>query len=277
MTVRVVGEVNTARGEFRLAQFVEHAFGYDRRAVVHADDPALDDGRNHQTDDLVDGDRRFVEHFGNDDHRVVARLADTEGQVSGTAAHRRHDEPVAAGAGIDIDGPGDHRTLVFSRFVAEGRRAVGQRKVVVDGFRDMYVGDRMTLFFQKFGHAVGRRCRVVAADGHQQLDVVLGEELPVETLLEIFVRRFEAAHAQERTREVENFVRFEEGDVLRGGRFAEEPCETFVESDDAVSLLQEGFCHAAHYRIHARCRAAARENGNRFVSFGHIVSDFIAL
>lgn len=277
MTVRVVGEVNTARGEFRLAQFVEHAFGYDRRAVVHADDPALDDGRNHQTDDLVDGDRRFVEHFGNDDHRVVARLADTEGQVSGTAAHRRHDEPVAAGAGIDIDGPGDHRTLVFSRFVAEGRRAVGQRKVVVDGFRDMYVGDRMTLFFQKFGHAVGRRCRVVAADGHQQLDVVLGEELPVETLLEIFVRRFEAAHAQERTREVENFVRFEEGDVLRGGRFAEEPCETFVESDDAVSLLQEGFCHAAHYRIHARCRAAARENGDRFVSFGHIVSDFIAL
>lgn len=157
--------------------------------------------------------------------RVVARLADTEGQVSGTAAHRRHDEPVAAGAGIDIDGPGDHRTLVFGRFVAEGRRAVGQRKVVVDGFRDMYVGDRMTLFFQKFGHAVGRRCRVVAADGHQQLDVVLGEELPVETLLEIFVRRFEAAHAQERTREVENFVRFEEGDVLRGGRFAEEPCE----------------------------------------------------
>jgi len=59
--------------------------------------------------------------------------------------------------------------------------------------------------------------------------------------------------------------------------FAEEPCETFVESDDAVSLLQEGFCHAAHYRIHARCRAAARENGDRFVSFGHIVSDFIAL
>ena len=134
----------------------------------------------------------------------------------------------------------------------------------------------MTLFFQKFGHAVGRRCRVVAADGHQQLDVVLGEELPVETLLEIFVRRFEAAHAQERTREVENFVRFEEGDVLRGGRFAEDPRETFVESDDAVSLLQEGFCHAAHYRIHARCRAAARENGDRFVSFGHIVSDFIA-
>ena len=42
--------------------------------------------------------------FGNDDHRVVARLADTEGQVSGAAAHRRHDEPVAAGAGIDIDG-----------------------------------------------------------------------------------------------------------------------------------------------------------------------------
>lgn len=75
---------------------------------------------------------------------------------------------------------------------------------------------------------------------------------------------------------VENFVRFEEGDVLRGGRFAEEPQKPLWSPMTLYPFCRSCLCHAAHYRIHARCRAAARENGDRFVSFGHIVSDFMA-
>lgn len=137
-------------------------------------------------------------NISNDDHRVVARLADTEGQVSGAAAHRRHDEPVAAGAGIDIDGPCDHRALVFGRFVAEGRCTVGQRKIVVDGFRDVYVSDRMMLFFQKFGHRL-------AVDAVSSPPMVTSS-LMLFSVKNCQLKRFSkssseglAAHAQERT------------------------------------------------------------------------------
>ena len=48
-----------------------------------------------------------------------------------------------------------------------------------------------------------------------------------------------------------------------------------MESDDTVSLLQEGLSYAAHNRVHARCGAATREDGNRFVLLGHIMCIYL--
>ena len=55
------------------------------------------DGRYNQFHDFIDRDFGFVEHLGNDNHRVVASLSDTERQVSRTAAHRSQHKPVSAG------------------------------------------------------------------------------------------------------------------------------------------------------------------------------------
>ena len=264
MSVLVVGEVHAALADLLIRQRVEHAFGDDGGAVVHAHDLALDDRRDHEVDDLLDGDFGLVEHLGDDDHRVVAGLADTECEVSGRAAHGCEHEPVSAGAGVDIDGAGDDGTLVLCGLIAECRRALGQREVVVDGLRDVDVGDGVFLGLQELGDSVCRRGGIVPADRHEQLDVVVGEELEVEVVFEIGVGGFEPAHLEERTALVEDSVGHGVVDVDGAGRGVEESGITLVESDHAVSLAQEGFGDAAYYGVHAGGGTTAGENCDCF-------------
>ena len=264
MSVLVIGEVNAALLDLLVAQGVEHALRNHGGTVVHAHQLALDDRRNDQVDDLVDRDLGLVEHLGDDDHRVVAGLADTEGQVTGRTAHGSQHEPVAAGAGVDIDGARNDGTLVLGRLIAEGRRTLRQRKVVVDGLGNVDVGDGIFLGLEELGDAVGRRSGIVAADGHEQFDVVLGEEGQVEVLLEVLVGGLESAHLQERTALVEDAVGHRIVDVDRAGVGIEQARITFVETDHAESLAEERLGDAAHYGVHAGCRTAARKNCNCF-------------
>ena len=264
MSVLVVGEVDAALADLLVRQRVEHAFGNHRCAVVHAHDLTLDDRRNHQVDDLLDGDLRLVEHLGNDDHRVVARFADAECQVSCRAAHGGQHEPVAARAGVYVDGAGDDGTFVLGRLITERRRSLREREVVVDGLGDVDVGDGVFLGLEELGDTVGGRSRVVAADGHQQFDVVVGEELEVEVVLEIRVLGFETAHLQERTSLVEDAVGHRVVDVYGAGRGVEQARVAFVQADDAIALAQERFGDTAHYGIHAGSRSAAGQNCDCF-------------
>ena len=92
------------------------------------------------------------------------------------------------------------------RLVAERRRALRKRQVVVDGLRHVDVGNGVFLGLQELGDAVRGRSRVVAADRHEQFDVVVGEELEVEVVFEIRILGFETAHLQERTSLIEDTV-----------------------------------------------------------------------
>ncbi len=260
MSVLVVGEVDAALADFLVAQCVEHAFRDNCGAVVHAHDFTLDNRRNHEVHDFFDRDFRFVEHLGNDDHRVVAGLADTESQVAGAAAHGSQHEPVAARACVDVDGAGDDCALVLGRLVAERRRALRKRQVVVDGLRHVDVGDGVFLGLEELGDTVGGRSRVVAADGHQQFDVVVGEELEVEIVVEIRILGFETAHLQERTSLVENAVGHGVVDVHRTGRGIEQARVALVQADYAVTFTEESLCDAAHNGVHTGCGAAASQN-----------------
>ena len=221
VSVLVIGEVDAALADLLVAQRVEYAFRDNGCSVVHAHDLALDDRRNHEVHDLLDGDFRLVEHFGNDDHRVVASLADAECQVAGAAAHGSQYEPVAARAGVNIDGTCDDGALVLGRLVTERRRAFRQGQVVVDGLRHVDVGNGVFLGLQELGDAVRGRSRVVAADRHEQFDVVVGEELEVEVVFEIRILGFETAHLQERTSLIEDTVGHGIVDVHGSGRGVE--------------------------------------------------------
>ena len=264
MSVLVVGEVHAALADLLIRQRVEHAFGDDGGAVVHAHDLALDDRRDHEVDDLLDGDFGLVEHLGDDDHRVVAGLADTECEVSGRAAHGCEHEPVSAGAGVDIDGAGDDGTLVLCGLIAECRRALGQREVVVDGLRDVDVCDGVFLGLEELGDAVCRGGGVIAADGYEQLDVVVGEELEVEVVLEIRILGFEAAHLQERTSLVEDSVGHGVVDVDGTGRRVEKSGIALVEADHAITFADESFGDAANDSVHAGSGTSAGEDCDCF-------------
>ena len=262
MSVLVVGEMDARFLDLFIAQGVEHTFRDHGHAVVDAHDLALDDRRNDQVDDLLDGDLRLVEHLRNDDHRVVAGRADAEGEVPRRTAHGRYDEPVGRRACVVVDGAADDRSALLGRLVAERRRAGRQRQVVVDRLRDVDVGDGVVLRFEELGDAVGRRCGVVAADGHEQLDVVLGEEIEVEILLEILVGRFETAHREVRTALIEDVVGLRESQVFVAGRGIEKTRITVVQTDHAIPFGKERFGDAAHHRIHARCGTATCKNCN---------------
>ncbi len=264
MPVVVVGEVDAALADFLVAQCVEHTLRDDGGAVVHAHDFTLDDRRDDHVDDLLDRDFGLVEHLGDDDHRVVAGLADAECEVAGTAAHGGQHEPVAAGAGVYVDRAGDDGAFVLGRFVAERRRALRKRQVVVDGLRHVDVGDGVFLALKELGDAVGRRSGVVAADRDEQLDVVVGEELEVEIVLEVRILGLETAHLEERTALVENAVGHAVVDVDGPGFGDEETRVTLVQADYAITVVQERLGDAAHHRVHAGGRTAPGQNSNSF-------------
>ena len=167
----------------------------------------------------------------------MAGRADTERQVSGGTSHSSHDEPVSAGARVGIDRAADDRAHVLGRLVAERRRAGRQRQVVVDRFRNMDVGDRILFGCQEFGDAVRSRSRIVASDGHQQLNVVFDEQVEVEIFFEVFVRRFETTHRQERSAAVEDVVGQQEVDLGDFRRVGEQSGISAVQSEHPVSFL----------------------------------------
>ncbi len=236
MTVFVVSEMNTALANLFVGKRMKYALGNDSSTVIHPHDFTLHDGRYNQFHDFIDRDFGFVEHLGNDNHRVVASLSDTERQVSRTAAHRSQHKPVSAGTCIDINGPSDHGTLVFSRFVTESRCTVRKREVIVDGLRNVDIGNRIPFRFEELGNAVGRRSRIVTAHGHQQLDIVIGEEFQIEVVFEIGILRFETAHLEERTALIEYSVGHLIINVHRTGIGDEQTGISFVQADYAIAF-----------------------------------------
>ena len=61
---------------------MENTLGNHYRAIMNAHDLTLDDGGNGQFDYLVQIDGSLVEHLGDDGHRAVCSLTDTEGEVT---------------------------------------------------------------------------------------------------------------------------------------------------------------------------------------------------
>ena len=116
--------------------------------------------------------------------------------MTGRTTHSTDHKPVLAGAGILHNSGGQHASLCFGTVVAKGGAAIWQRQVVVDGFGHMNVGNGIMLALEELGNAVCRRGRIVATYGDKQLDIVVGEQLKVETFLEILIGRFETAHFQ---------------------------------------------------------------------------------
>ena len=128
----------------------------------------------------------------------------------------------------------------------------------------MDVGDGVFLGLEELGDTVGGRSRVVAADGHQQFDVVVGEELEVEVVFEIRILGLETAHLQERTSLVEDAVGHGVVDVHHAGRRVEEPRVALVQADYAVTFAEESLCDAAYHGVHTGCGAAASQNCDCF-------------
>ena len=128
----------------------------------------------------------------------------------------------------------------------------------------MDVGDGVFLGLQELGDAVRGRSRVVAADRHEQFDVVVGEELEVEVVFEIRILGLETAHLQERTSLVEDAVGHGVVDVHHAGRRVEEPRVALVQADYAVTFAEESLCDAAYHGVHTGCGAAASQNCDCF-------------
>ena len=61
---------------------MENTLGHHHGTIVDAQDLPLDDGRESELQNLVDGDLYLVEHLGDDGHGAVGSLADSEGEVA---------------------------------------------------------------------------------------------------------------------------------------------------------------------------------------------------
>ena len=185
----------------------------------------------------------------------------SEGKMPGRTSHRRNDEPVAAGTCIGIHRAGDNAPLVLGRLVSESRHSVGQRQVVIYGFRHMDIGDGIVLFFEKFRYPIGCRSRIVAADGHEQPDVVIDEKTEVEPFGKVLVAGPVTAHVEVRPAAGENLVGQAVVYVQHFGFSGKEPFVTVVKPYHTVSVSQKGLRDAADNGIHARCRATPGKYG----------------
>jgi hypothetical protein len=142
-----------------------HAVGPSHGEPLH--DGALDDARDRREADVPLG-----ELLGDERQGGARRLRRAEGQVAGAAAHHHDQVPAARGARVLHQPRDDARRILPRRLEAEGRDALGQRQVVVDGLR--YVGDADAAS-GLLRHAPGRESGVVAADRHQVVDAELGQ------------------------------------------------------------------------------------------------------
>ncbi len=260
MSVVVVGEIHAGSGYLLGFKLVEHPLGDHRRPVVHSHQTSLNHRRHHQAQNFIHSDLRPVEHLRYDDHRVMGRSADTEGKMAGRPPHSRDHKPVATRARIGIYRPCDHRSLVLRRFVAERRHSVGQRKVVVYGLRHMDVGDGIPLRFEKLRDPVGRRGRIVSADGHQQLHLIVHEEIGIEPFGEILVAGFVAAHVQVRTSAVEYLVRQPVIHIQHPRLLREKSLIAVMQSYHTITVSQKRLRHAGDHRIYSRRGSPARQN-----------------
>ena len=257
MAMLVVAEVDSALGDFLVAEAVEDTFRNHGSTIVDAHEFTLDDARDNHVDNLLYGDGGLVEELRYDDHGIVAGTCNAEGEVTSRATHSADYKPVLTGAGILHDGGGQHATLGLGAVVAEGGAAVGEREVVVDGLGDVDVGNGIVLVGQELGDTVGCRSGIVATNGDKELNLVVGEELEVETLLEVLGSGFEAAHFQDRTTFVENLISCEEIKILHAGFLGEQSRIATMKANDAIAVAKEGFSHRGHNGVHSGSGTAA--------------------
>ena len=260
VAVLVVGHGNAGILDFLGIQIMENAFCHHHGSVADTQELALENGGKRQFHNLVQGNLRLVEHLGNDGHGAMGGLTDTQGQVTGAASHSADDEPVAAGAGILVDGAGQVGALVLGAVETEGRGVLRQREVVVNGLGNVDVMDGILLGFQELGDAVGGGSGVVTTYGDQQFDLVVLEQGQVEVLFKILVGGLETAHLEIGAAAIEIGVGLEEIDFLGAGRRAEKAAVTAVKADYAESVVQEGFGHGHNHGVHARSRATATKD-----------------
>ena len=114
-----------------------------------------------------------------------------------------------------------------------------------------------------FGKPVGRRGGVVSADGHQQLDIVLSEELEIETFLQILVRRFEAAHHQMRASAVVDVIRQEEIDVDIVGILGKKTLVALMQAYHPIPFGKKGLCNCSDDCVDSGGRTASCQNNDR--------------
>jgi hypothetical protein len=153
-------------------QVLDQPFGQHRRPVVVAVTAALDDRAGQHVDDLAEPDRRVAELLGDDAQRGAGCLADAEREVAGGAAHGHDQVPARGGARVDHQVLDQLRADVAGGLEAEGRDAVGQVEVVVDGLGHVHHAQPAAGLL---GQRHRRKGRVVAANGQQLVDPQLFE------------------------------------------------------------------------------------------------------
>ena len=112
---------------------------------------------------------------------------------------------------------------------------VPEAEVIVDGLRTWILAIG-SFRFEEPGTAVGRRSRIVTAHGHQQLDIVIGEEFQIEVVFEIGILRFETAHLEERTALIEYSVGHLIITSTVRGSGMNKPVYPFVQADYAIAF-----------------------------------------
>ena len=95
MSVFVISHGNACVLDLLGIEVMENAFRNHHGAVGNAQKLALDYGGKGELHDLVQGNASLVEHLGDDCHRAVGCLADTECEVSCAASHCAYKQPVA--------------------------------------------------------------------------------------------------------------------------------------------------------------------------------------
>ena len=165
-----------------LTDRLEQPLGQDGNSVFLASYLVLEDRTDHHVRNGVESDLLTAELFGDDGNRRRRGLADAQGEMPRRSTHTNNDVPPTGGPGIGEQGARRKHAEVAGGLEAEGGCPLGERQVVVDGLGDVGDAERGDAVFQvgagadPLGDLTGRKGGIVAANGHQGVDLHLAQD-----------------------------------------------------------------------------------------------------
>ena len=142
--VTVLVELDVAGDGLELVfgEVLDQALGEHGDAVGASVREALDDRADEDVGNFVERDGLAPEFLGDDRERRARGLADAERQVARLSAHRDDEVPARGGLRVGQQVLHDAGADVARGLVAEGRDALGQVEIVVDGLRHVNDAER---------------------------------------------------------------------------------------------------------------------------------------
>ena len=160
-----------------LVHQLNDALGDQGHAVTLAGGQPLDDRAGDHVGDFAQAHGIGLPLFGDQGQSSPCALADAHRQMPRLAAHGHDNVPTHRGQRVVHQVGDDHRPHLPRGLKAKSRHALRKGQVVVDGLGYVHRAQIVAHLLRSCAHLVGRRGRVIPANGHQVGDPDLDQGL----------------------------------------------------------------------------------------------------